>query len=260
MNTKQLRQSIKKLPPLPKSERFTWTFNRQDLRNNILENDPEQFLTWPIIKQTMFVGNAPYITKELKNLDNKYRQCITSTPWDFGRPQTMEYRFYDRRCITTDTCGNYIHQAYHLMTWEQSTKLNIKDLNTIVEFGGGYGAMCLICRRLGFKGDYIIVDFPEFNLLQGYYLSNTIGIENTYFIRANGKFPVQTDLMIANCSLSEAPIKTRDEFISSLNFKHHLVSYQPMWDGIDNIEYFDSRFQMGTKINIEHLGHWYSVQ
>ena len=33
--------------------------------------------------------------------------------------------------------------------------------------------MAVICRQLGFKGDYTIIDLPEFSLLQEYYLSNT---------------------------------------------------------------------------------------
>jgi hypothetical protein len=49
----------------------------------------------------------------------------------------------------------------------------------IVEIGGGYGATCLwFMRRGGRPGRYTIVDLPIVNVLQGYFLSQTLGADH----------------------------------------------------------------------------------
>jgi hypothetical protein len=102
---------------------------------------------------------------------------------------------------------NLIHQAYHLTQWEQATGKRIEHLNTIVEFGAGYGAMALLCRRLGFEGQYIIYDLPEFSLLQEYYLSQFGMIDKMEWNPAEK--PKDADLFMALYSISEVPFEDR---------------------------------------------------
>lgn len=48
----------------------------------------------------------------------------------------------------------------------------------IVEIGGGYGATCLWYLHLGRRPErYVIVDLPIVNVLQGYFLSKALGVE-----------------------------------------------------------------------------------
>ena len=68
--------------------------------------------------------------------------------------------------------GNRIHQAYHLARFQEETGLPVSRFPLIVEFGGGYGSLCRLVHKLGFKGQYIIFDLPEFVALQKFYLGS----------------------------------------------------------------------------------------
>ncbi len=75
--------------------------------------------------------------------------------------------------------SNAIHHGYHLYRFETQTGVGIQEFGTIVEFGGGYGSLCRLAHRLGFRGKYIIFDLPEQCALQRYYLSS-IGIPGVF--------------------------------------------------------------------------------
>ena len=55
--------------------------------------------------------------------------------------------------------------------------------DVIVEFGGGYGSMCRLVRKLGFKGRYVIFDLRPILALQKYYLG-LHGVEAGYDLTA----------------------------------------------------------------------------
>lgn len=225
MTADDLKQAIRQLSPLPDvSPDFSWLGRRIALRRRILKDDPEEFLTWSVIIGTMFVGNAPYISKEMSNLELRYYDAIFDP--GFGNPAVYD-EWNDDEIIT----GNLIHQAYHLAQWEEKTGKHIENLNQIEEFGGGYGAMALICNRLGFGGIYSIQDFPEFSLLQRYYLSNVLDdIGNIQFSHP----PAYPDLYIALWSISEVPPVDR----RIPNADSYLFAYAPNWDGYSNQDYF----------------------
>jgi hypothetical protein len=128
-----------------------------------------------------------------------------------------------------------INQAYHIALWEVVTGKRIDQLDTIIEFGGGYGAMALLCHRLGFRGKYIIYDLPEFALLQEWFLSQE-RVENVTwpkkFIRA------EADLLIALYSLSETPMELREDFLSKVKARSYLFLYSPTWEEYKNSAYF----------------------
>jgi len=132
-----------------------------------------------------------------------------------------------------------VHQAYHLMQWERITGIETKNLDCIVEFGGGYGAMAWIVNRLGFKGEYVIYDIPEMSILQRYYLSN-VGVPAVLHITAGAEFitPPEADLLISCHALGEAPIGLRKWFLAH-PFKSYLIASQASWDGNDLCAYFD---------------------
>jgi hypothetical protein len=149
------------------------------------------------------------------------------------------------------TSGNLVNQTYHLHQWERMTRRSVKDLTTIVEFGGGYGAMSAICRRMGFEGKYYIYDLPEFCLLQEYYLSNlgyeveTIVVdEDTDFRKVTKRKFSSPDLLIACHSLSEVPIDVRDNFVDGLAPVSCLFAYQGRFDDVDNMWWFQNLTEM----------------
>lgn len=176
-----------------------WQANQLSLQKHLSESDISTFLEWSTIQATMYVGQAPYIQKELDAVLEFY-------PSEILEPITKEPTTYNG--LST----NLIHQAYHLLQLE-SNGVRVKDLDSIIEFGGGYGAMALIVYRLGFTGDYCIYDLPELEPIQDYYL----GLADIKASHSGG----EADLLIAIHSLSEV-----DENLKRWRFLHqHPASY-----------------------------------
>src|SRR3990172_8255065 len=152
-----LREIIVGLGPLPVSlPNYSWERHRYELRKHILEQDLTDFFNWSTVQATMFVGENRWTRNELAYLQEhpmfpRYRIALQEN--DFCSPVRMSEAQY--------TSGNLVRQVSHLEVYERGTGFRIEDAGTILEFGGGYGALCAIARRLGFVGDYWIVAFPE---------------------------------------------------------------------------------------------------
>ena len=217
-----------------------WQGFLSQLSENIMNGDIDNFLNWPVIAQTMFVGNAKYLDIERKYVEEKHLLVNDSK---VGNPPTG---------------GNIIHQTYHVARFMGETGQDIKDFDYILEFGAGYGCMCRVIRELGFNGDYVIFDLPHFSALQRYYL-DSCNVEATC-ISDTKDIPRPVDcksLSIATWSLSESPNNVRENFSGILPFfDSFLFSYQDEFGGIDNIEYFKKMKRKHRKwvdVKIEHL-------
>jgi len=235
---------------------LVWLANREKLRKCILEKDPRKFLTWDVVTSSMFVGNRPYIDSELSYLMHRpdwthvWKDILEE---DFaGDPKP--YKRYRQ------SSGNRIHQAYHLARFEQETGLAVNHFPLIVEFGGGYGSLCRLIHKLGFKGQYIIFDLPEFFALQKFYLgslamplieakdiaSKRRGILCTSDLSVLGSVTpqeAQKGLFIATWSLSETDPAFRDQStklpaVDSAGA--YLITYQNNFEGVDNGRFFDA--------------------
>jgi hypothetical protein len=152
-----------------------------------------------------------------------------------------------------------IGNAYKLSQLILTHQVDLTKINTIFEFGGGYGSIARLCFRLGFKGTYIIFDLPEFSALQKYFLSaselpvkismvpikaepNTVVLlsQASQLKEQLGNTPA--DMFTATWSLSESPLSLRETIVSLIkNVKYFLIAYQekfPVYSGTDNIAYF----------------------
>jgi hypothetical protein len=259
MNGNELQSKMSQLPPIDKDKAplHTWPRHQLSIRRHTAIDDPYSFLSWSTIVATMFVGSGAEFTRdEFNALDLRYRN-ILQEPY-FGQPELM-------RVYGTTTSGNLIHQAYHLMQFEKSAKVKVEDLDSIVEFGGGYGAMALLCRRLGFIGKYTIIDLSEFSLLQEFYLFNTIGLQNIELVDSWDGSKMKADLLMAIYSLSEVSIDYRLHILNSIETKYHFLAHQdlytlPSGQLVDNVEEFE---KVAGRFNLKHWpnkvmkGHWY---
>lgn len=280
----QLKTEIKNLPLpllLPISESAAerqWLCFLAQLRENIFNNDPREFLRWPIITQTMFVTFPPYVLNELRllraqNWRGRWKEAVKES--NVGRPR--RYPLYPT------SSGNLIHCAYHLASFEQRMRASITDMTCVIEFGGGYGGMCRLIHRLGFKGRYVIFDLPYFSALQRYYLRSngqsvstpedvvrsntgiacisTIDDLRTLTERIDEK---RNAMFLATWSLSEAPIVVRELVLPLLTtIGNVLVGYQERFGEIDNRTFFAEWIQSRPDLawrneSISHLpGNWY---
>lgn len=204
----------------------------------IMENDPKDFGHCPAIYHCMLVNHWP-----------------APALWEFTKlPSRLAEVCYLPHFGPNDPLHDYpelsmnlVHQTYHIHQWEQATGRRINTLDTIVEFGGGYGAMCLLCHRLGFEGKYIIYDLPEFSLLQEYYLSQFGLLANVTWNPK--KKPKPVDLFMALYSLSEVKPELREEKL--VRADSYLFLYSGKWEAWDNVEYFQEELPL-----LGYVGNW----
>ena len=205
----------------------SWARNRRALQEHLKSNDLADFINWSTIQATMFVGDVGYVRKEYAEImtDKQFTGSVIEET-KAGHPPLM----------WGWTSGNLIHQYYHLKQWLDLTRQDIREMGSIVEVGAGYGAMALICHRLGFKGRYFIFDLPELVRLQRYYLWETIGDLDTIY----WSFPLELcDLFIASHSLNEMPVVERERLLSQVAAKEYLFASSYEFDGVNNQDYFE---------------------
>lgn len=117
----------------------------------------------------------------------------------------------------------------------------IKDMESIVEIGAGYGDMCSVVHDLGFKGKYTIVDIPETQPLQEFYLRRQDIHPQWSFEDDN---VTHSDLVIATWSLSETPVEYRNVLMPKIDkSKNWLILAQSEVFGFKvNDDYFNNFF------------------
>lgn len=234
MKPDELRTAFAELPALAESDDF-WTVRRAGLRLNAAREPIEQFLTWPGVVGTMFVAQPEYVEPE-------WAELAAADAGRWGRVTADEYGGAPNT--------NLIHQAYHLHQWERASGRNVAALSSIVEVGGGYGALAVVARRAGFNGGYTIYDLPEVSLLQRFYLAAQ-GVAAECLSAPAG--PIRADLFVALFSMSEMSLAQQAPYLDGLQAAHHLIGAQAnAWQGEVTSAPLDARFGGGRRVGIDH--------
>ncbi len=247
---KQLRQELNAIAGNEAGK--TWKDFSMRLRAYSRFFDPRRFLRWHVIRQTMFMASAyPPCIEELQK-DAQWKNV-----W---QPLIQEDIFGDPipDPVLPESSGNRIIHAYHLLEMQKATGVRFDQLETIVEFGGGYGSISRLLRKLGFKGNYVFYDLPEFLALQRFYLE---GIDQKTFSASNfnanekgqnvlvgtpedlkkvlASLHKEPSMFIATWSLSESPVSVREQVLPLVsNSSYFLFGYQPQFDTVDNVAFF----------------------
>lgn len=271
----ELRQKFSKLDGSDAPTDREWQENTARLAHLVENEDPREFIRWDVIRHTMFVGNATYVREELDWLK---RRPDWSTRWEAALREDGAGRPTPSDCHP-ESSGNLIHHAYHVARFEADGQVPVDQLKFAFEFGGGYGGMCRLVRRLGFEGTYVIFDLPHFSTLQEYYLASLGANVITPDEAVNG-IPgvccisdVETardlitqlagsdaaaSLFLATWSFSESPVALREMFSSVLPlFGNISLAYQNNFGGVDNCDWFQN-FQSGFESlswNGSHMDH-----
>lgn len=237
MTPDELRTRMVALPePVTTLEPPYWEHWRWLLWKHVTEgNDPYGFMGWPEIYHCMLQRHWPHVVQA------EATEIVRVEGAKYPASPAHPDKFYPRDEFLVPTHSeNLIHQMYHLWKWQQVTGRKIADLDMITEFGGGYGAMSLVARRMGFRGSYFIQDLPEFELLQEFFLSNADPYSGTTFF-SHGKGWIgdkPASLLVAGYSLSECPFTVRDEFLDANPADSYLLWYSNRFEEYDNLEYF----------------------
>ena len=258
-----------------------WEQNARRLAEHILRDEPSQFCSWDVIRETMFASNIGHARTELAYLQKKIdwnkgwkRSLVESR---VGAPE----RYVGYRKSST----NLIHHCYHLAVFQEVTARSVPSFDCVIEFGGGYGSMCRLISNLAFQGRYIICDLPIFSALQEYYLSSlnltvrrprrgdalNAGIsllsDVAHLSSLMSDLRDSKTLFIATWSLSEIPLAARKEISEvARNSSAFLIAYQKDFMEIDNSLFFESwreKSSSGKSIvnfEIEHMpGNYYFI-
>ncbi len=251
----ELRRALRRADgETPSSSHPLWADHVRRFRDLVLHSDPREFLRWDVIRRAMFVGPEAYVQVELDYLrrlpewESRWRPAIRES--DLGCPR--------RYPTWPDSSGNLIHHAYHLARFETATGTRIDAVGRVFEVGGGYGSMCRLFRQLGFRGAYVMFDFPEFCALQRFYLRclgilvagadvpTRVGpsvlcvsdIEHLRSSIADGSQDAGS-MFLATWSISEVPLELRDVILPQISsFAYFLVAYQHRMHELDNKAFF----------------------
>jgi|TARA_B110000037_G_scaffold206091_1_gene251698 putative sugar O-methyltransferase len=223
----------------------------------------KNFLRVGFIQKMFFLHNRFFVYLELRVLKNEidwpfYKKLLDED--DIGNP--IRYFLYQ------NSSGNRINHVYHLSVLSKELNINLHKIKRVFEFGGGYGCMARIFSKLNKQIKYLCFDTHYVNLLQYYYLKHNnldVGFskKNKYTLfskiqnlrKINNKFDTNLkSLFIANWSLSETPIKFRENFIEIIKKNEFiLICFQEKFEDIDNLKYFDklkSKLSKSYKIKI----------
>ena len=227
--------------PAPPPGDGEWNENRRRLRALAATQDPRGFLRWDVLVRTMVVSPQQlYVVREFSALLPAWRQwrsVVEDAP--IGHP--WPFPLFPR------TSANTIHQAYHLHRFERSTGLRLEEMEQVVEVGGGYGGLCRLIHRRGFRGRYNIIDLPEFSALQRYFLGAS-GIRVTHNEAATRGLRT---LLVANWSLSEMSLADRQTALDACpDLSAALIAYQNTFHGMDNLAFF-REWSKGTGLLVE---------
>ena len=236
INMEDLRESVKMID-LGNDLSLEWVRNQIKIKELILSGDIRDFLNWPIIMTTMFYGGNHHEFDALKKSprwNSMYKNNLYEDK--IGNPS--------RYTESLNSSSNLVHHFYSLeQLFVNIPSFDLKKINSIFEFGGGYGSFARLVLRLGFKGEYTIFDFKIFNLLQKYFIkSSSIKnmSKNVLYVNdiknINGEF----DLFVSLWALSESPLYLRDEILNKcIQSKYILIGYQDSFENNNNINYFN---------------------
>ena len=209
----------------------------------VLKKKLNNFLRESFIQKVFFVHNRLYIFFLLiKIFLNKKKFKYLLKEDHIGDP--VRYFLYPQ------SSGNRIREVFHLMELEKFIQMPLKNINEVFEFGGGYGNMARIFKKINNQVTYTIFDTKEVNLIQYYYLNmlnlktnwNLVKKKQINIINRTDKINTGTlknKLFIANWSLSETPIDIRDKIIKKFSkFNFFLISFQNSFENLDNYYYF----------------------
>ena len=217
------------------------------IKKLIIQKKFSNFLRENIIQKIFFVHNRVYILfmlfRIIFNKNKLYKKLLLED--NIGNP--VRYFLYP------SSSGNRIREVFHLLNFQDFSKISLKKINIILEFGGGYGNMARLFYKINKNINYKIFDTFHVNLLQYYYLRmlkiplsfngiNNKNISLNYNISKYNSFSKKDKkLFIANWSLSESPLKLRRIIMNKIvNFDYVLISYQEKFENINNHLYFSN--------------------
>ena len=178
--------------------------------------------------------------------DTMYPSCLMDFQLqDLGVGHEKEYdilRSYCHKDYPIEDFRGLLNQYYHLQVYKKHTGHNPINFSSIIEFGGGYGALVRVLTIFGYSGDYTIIDIPEVIEIQKQYIqveqNITLPIKWTTEHNVSG-----ADLFWATWSFAE--VEENRTSLEKFDCRSHLIGYCRTWtpNQFDNTLYFNKFIQ-----------------
>lgn len=236
-----MQKNYKKMTAtLPQQNNYyhsSWKERQKQIKTLILNAPNENFLHLPAIAGAMVRNGYTLFQKYedtfiLNCVSPTTRKLISSyrdTPFGLLPFECKEFN------CSTSTLSHLFYAAKII------DNPNKPEINTILDFGGGYGNQTLIFKKLLPKTTLFIVDSPELIALQYLFLSSTLPDTKIYVhteetdIFENGaihlipislleKLNLKIDLFISTFALSETPLLVQNLVINK-NFFNASMCY-----------------------------------
>jgi hypothetical protein len=262
-----LREGCRRLPVEPTEGRTPneadWASAMNRLRQLTLSSDPRAFLRWDVIIDRMAPRHSSVTAVELAGLkahpdwESRWRPAIREI--DAGRP----FPYAEHR----ESSEPLIQTAYTLSRFEALAGRPVAEWDVVFEFGGGFGSLCRLAHRLGFKGRYVIFDLAPFTLLQRYYLRSAGVVQHgdERIVLTSELAELEREVaalspdawatFIACWSLSETPLALRQTIRPLVErVGRYCIAYQERYGEVDNVSFFTDQWLAGTRTSqrIEH--------
>lgn len=187
-----------------------WALRNHELERNLLPVPPADFLRHPAIRFQMFVDDR-YLPHELPYVRDRLSDEALLAEDAVGAPPTATVPG-----SSVHTSSNTVHQLYHLLRYEEATGRRLRDVDTVVEWGGGFGSlMRLLVRLHGGAPTCVLIDTPVFSALQWLYLAAVLGEDRVVLHDTAPVRPVDNAVNVVPIGLVHAMEVDPDLFISN---------------------------------------------
>jgi putative sugar O-methyltransferase len=210
---------------------YEWDLWRRELQDKFSHNLPIYFLHNKLISGTMVFGNSKYQREKISYIEsalnkNEIKNILRESI--VGLPAITNFKYL--------ASENSIHQLFHIASYKKKTNKNILSNKFIVEWGGGYGCLARMAKKINPTCTYVIMDLPELSALQFVYLTSIFGKDEVNFIGSESiieegkinlissdyfislKKEITADAFISNWALTESGKDYQDYILESMFF------------------------------------------
>lgn len=118
------------------------------------------------------------------------------------------------------------HHLYAMLLFAEVTGVDWRVPHDVVEWGGGYGSMCRLAKKLNPATTWQIIDLPFMLEVQATYADTDGGWTPEQAV----EHPFACDIFVASCSLDESPVAAQEQVALRCNWfdcPHLLLAFQP---------------------------------
>ena len=149
-----------------------WVKEFEIIKDELISNLNINFLRNKVLARTISANRLPIISRECKS----YLRYIQQ----YGKNEISHFLIEDGIgnpfLNSLKKCSSFvrIQHIYHLVKYCNETGNKISDINSINEWGGGYGDMATILARLNTNLTYTIIDHSYMSALQYIYAASVL--------------------------------------------------------------------------------------